>query len=64
MGKLSKEVLKDEKRKGNRVHSLELENEMIETFLEISKALANKKINRAQVHGFCQSYNPKGMNQR
>ena len=64
MGKLSKEVLKDEKRKGNRVHSLELENEMIETFLEMSKAPAYKKINRAQVHGFCQSYNPKGMNKK
>ena len=50
--------------RGNRVHSLKLENEMIETFLEISKALAYKMINRAQVHGFRQSYNPKGMNQR
>ena len=50
--------------KGNWVHYLELENEMIETFLEMSKALAYKMINRAQVHGFCQSYNPKGMNKK
>ena len=41
--------------RSNRVHSLELENEMIETFLIMSKALAYKRINKTQVHGFCQS---------
>ena len=50
--------------RATQVHSLEFEVKMTKSFLDMSKAPVQEKIFGAQAHGFCQSHNPRGMNQR
>ena len=49
--------------KATQVHSLEFEVKMTKLFLDMFKAPVHEKIFEAQAHCFCQSHNPRGMNQ-
>ena len=50
--------------KATQVHSLEFEVKMTKSFLDMFKAPVHEKIFEALAHCFCQSHNPRGMNQR